>query len=69
MPSSYTTTSGVTLSRDAFITHYVAAWLAAESVYCTHRWPELDRLQTHPPVDKALCRAEDAWQQIEHIKP
>jgi hypothetical protein len=57
MPSSYTTSTGVTLSRNAFICHYVAAYMAKLDRPVIHSW-------TH-----ALAEAERAWEDLERIKP
>ncbi len=71
MPSSYTTTTGVTLSRDAFIAHYAAAWLAAMSVHvyddCCSRGDH--SRQDKPPVEDAVFCAEAAWDHLIHIGP
>lgn len=62
MPNTYTTCNGVTLSRDAFITHYVAAWMAAASVqwYCSREAAKAAD-PTSQPFCEALCCAEEAW--------
>ncbi len=71
MPSTYTTSTGVTLGRDAFICHYVAAWLAARSVHvyddCCSRGDH--SRQDKPPVEDALFCAEAAWERIESLHP
>ncbi len=68
MPSTYTTRDGVTLSRDAFVGHYVAAWLAASAV---HRYWSgyAGDSYLNQPIEDALCCAESAWEQLETIKP
>jgi hypothetical protein len=54
MPNSYTTQSGVTLSRDAFICHYVAAFMA--------KHPSIE-------VAVAFFEAARAWDRIEQVQP
>ncbi len=63
----YTTQSGVTLGRDAFITHYVAAWLAANCVVRYNR--DASTADQHQGVEDALFCAETAWEQIEEVQP
>lgn len=71
MPNTHTLTNGVTLSRDAFIAHYVAAWLASYTAthhvdYCQRGLhAELER----PPVEDAVYLAETAWAEIERMSP
>lgn len=66
MPNTLTI-DGVTLLRDAFITHYVAAWLASYSVSiyddCCARGDH--SRQDRPPVEDAMLCAEAAWTQLE----
>lgn len=70
MPSTHTLPNGVTLSRDAFIAHYVAAWLATYDAagYTGGRWG-LVGCKTQTPLSTALECAEHAWQEIESIHP
>ncbi len=68
MPSSYTTQSGITLSRDTFIGHYMAAWLAASSN--KRYWNgHASECALEQPIEDALVCAESVWEQIEEIKP
>lgn len=71
MSNTYTTTSGVTLSRDAFICHYVAAFLAAQAVADTSyvNGSNDKRPHLYPPVAQAITLAESAWEEIEATKP
>ncbi len=68
MPNTYTTTSGVTLSRDAFIAHYVAAYMAVNPDW---NWKAPDSpVWFHPsPAKRALDCAEAAWGQLEALNP
>ena len=70
MPSTHTLPNGVTLSRDAFISHYVAAWLASNEVACAMAddWWEANR-GARTPLDEAMACAERAWQDIETLLP
>lgn len=72
MPNQLTTSDGVTLTRDTFITHYVAAWLAAKSVQ-DHAIADAARGYSfgldHPYVGNALYCAQKAWAELERINP
>ncbi len=67
MPSTLTLSNGVTLGRDAFIGHYVAAWLAADSQSRYRNNPSTCDL--NQPIEDALCCADSAWEQMETIRP
>lgn len=66
MPNTHTVTQsdchGLTLRRDTFLAHYVAAWMAAQSV-ARHRENAMTADQHQAPED-ALCCAEAAWDQL-----
>lgn len=61
MPNTYTTSIGVTLSRDAFVAHYVAALLAMRRALEPHG-PE-------PRAEDALRLAESQWDELEISRP
>ncbi len=70
MPSTYTTSSGITLARDAFIAHYVAAWLgswASNPARSNHQW--LSAWAFVHPWEKAMRCAEAAWAELEVQAP
>lgn len=62
MPNTYTTREGVTLSRDAFICHYVAAFMAAHCSIDPYGRPHPHRLNA---ANEAARSAVEAWEQIE----
>ncbi len=67
MPNTITTSTGVTLSRDAFIAHYVAAFMAAN---CVKRyWQDASTADEHQGAEDAVFCAEAAWEQIEETNP
>ncbi len=70
MPNTHTTTSGITLTRDTFIAHYVAAYLAS--------WASKPEISAHQylsawafvhPWEKAMRCAEAAWAELETQTP
>ncbi len=66
MSNTYTTSTGVTLSRDAFICHYVAAWMAAN---CTRRYDrDAATADEHQGAEDAVFCAEAAWAQLEDTR-
>jgi hypothetical protein len=66
MPNTITLSNGVTLTRDSFVAHYMAACLgswAADSDRVDH--PYLPAWGFVQPTEKAARCATEAWNQLE----